>query len=65
MLQEDNNRLLARKQVEERYGISRRFLEVAAMRGDGPPIVRVGRLARYRVKDILKWIDAQTEERIP
>ena len=39
-------------------GISRRYLEVSAVRGDGPPMIRVGsRMVRYRVRDLREWID--------
>lgn len=60
---ENNDRLLNRKEVEARFGITRRFLELAAMRGDGPRFVRVGRLVRYRVADIRQWLDDNTAER--
>jgi predicted DNA-binding transcriptional regulator AlpA len=54
-----SDRLLDRCEVEARFGIPKRFLEVAAVRGDGPPMVKIGRLARYRVKDLRAWIEAQ------
>ena len=54
-------RLLTRLEVEDQFGISKRFLELAVRRGDGPPIVRIGRSVRYRASDIYKWIDAQIE----
>jgi predicted DNA-binding transcriptional regulator AlpA len=54
------DRLLSRSEVEDRFGISKRFLEICAMRGDGPRIVRVGRLVRYRAKDISDWIETNT-----
>jgi predicted DNA-binding transcriptional regulator AlpA len=53
------NRLLSRSDVEKEYGISRRYLEVSAVRGDGPPMIRVGaRMVRYRIRDLDDWIDA-------
>ena len=55
-----NLRLLSRSDVEERFGISKRFLEVAVMKGGGPRLVRIGRLVRYRETDIVAWIDANT-----
>lgn len=55
------NRLLRRVEVEQQFGISVRFLELAAMRGDGPPIVRLGRSVRYRVCDVHDWIERQVE----
>ena len=36
-------RLLTRDEVEALFGISRRYLEVSAVRGDGPPMIGVGR----------------------
>jgi len=51
-------RLLTRDEVEAVFGISRRYLEVSAVRGDGPPMIRVGsRMVRYRVRDLHEWID--------
>ena len=60
-MQEDitSDRLLDRSEVEARFGIPKRFLEVAAVRGDGPPMVKIGRLARYRIKDLQEWIETQ------
>ncbi|WP_422026012.1 helix-turn-helix transcriptional regulator [Roseovarius sp.] len=52
------DRLLDRKEVEQHFGIPKRYLELAVMRGDGPRIVRVGRLVRYRVSDVRLWIEA-------
>lgn len=52
-------RLLTRQQVETHFGFpSKRYLEIAAMRGDGPPMVRIGRSVRYRYGDLLDWIEA-------
>lgn len=50
-------RLLSRDEVERLYGIPKRFLEIAACKGGGPLFVKVGRLTRYRVKDVDDWID--------
>lgn len=60
MKPDDTDRLLSRSDVAIRFGISKRYLEIAAMRGEGPRIVRIGRLVRYRVKDIKAWIEANT-----
>lgn len=50
-------RLLTRKEVEQVFGYpSKRFLELAALRGDGPVMVRIGRSVRYRVSDLRSWI---------
>jgi predicted DNA-binding transcriptional regulator AlpA len=56
--------LLTRQEVEARYGLSKRFLEISAHRGDGPPMLRIGRrMVRYRVADIESWLDARRTHR--
>ena len=52
-------RLLTREEVEETYGITKRFLEIAAVRGDGPPMIKIGRSARYRARDLELWIESR------
>jgi len=59
MVDEDEDRVLTRDEVEARFGIPKRFLETAIHRGTGPTVVRIGRLVRYRVRDVRDWIDAQ------
>lgn len=53
-------RLLTRSEVEDLFGLSVRFLEVSATRGDGPVMIRVGRLVRYRIRDIHDWIEERS-----
>lgn len=53
------DRLLSRSEVEDYFGISRRFLEVSAVRGDGPPFSRIGRSVKYQVDDLRHWIAAR------
>ncbi len=49
--------LLSRVEVAAQYGLSRRWLELAACRGDGPPMVRISRrMVRYRRCDLEKWL---------
>ena len=57
MQDEDEDFLLTRSEVELRFGISKRFLEVANQKGFGPIEVRIGRSVRYRVKDIRSWLE--------
>ena len=54
-----SDRLLSRAEVEVNFGLSRRFLEVSAVRGDGPPMVKIGRSVRYRAGDVRAWIEAR------
>ena len=51
--------LLTRDQVQAEFGLSRRFLELSAWRGDGPPMIKLGRAVRYQRRDILSWIDGR------
>ena len=52
MSKSEDIRLLRRSEVEEQFGISVRFLELAVTRGDGPPIVRLGSLPDVRCSDV-------------
>jgi predicted DNA-binding transcriptional regulator AlpA len=49
-------KLLSRDEVEAWFGISKRFLELAVRKNNGPVFVKVGRLTRYRVRDVETWI---------
>lgn len=53
------DRLLTRSEVHTAFGLTQRFLEVSAVRGDGPPMVKIGRSVRYRVADLRQWIEAR------
>ncbi len=55
----NEDRLLSRGEVQSIFGISQRFLEVAAVKGGGPVYHKIGRNVRYRVADLRQWIEAQ------
>ena len=58
-----SNELLSRADIarETNGGISERWLELAALRGDGPPMVRVSRrMIRYRRDAFEAWLDSRT-----
>jgi len=38
-----DERLMTRAEVQTHFGLTQRFLEVSAVRGDGPPMVKIGR----------------------
>ena len=61
MKEDDEDFLVTRGDVEARFGISKRFLELAGAKGQGPMMIRFGRLVRYRIKDVRAWIEAQSE----
>ena len=53
-------RLLSRDEIEAEYGISRRWLELAAHRGDGPPMRKISRrMVRYDRVEFEAWLEAQ------
>ena len=56
---DDEDRLLSRREVEARFGIPKRFLELASPTGQGPREVRLGRSVRYRIRDVRAWLDIQ------
>lgn len=56
----NRNMLLTRKEVEETFGIPKRFLERIGELG--PPVVRFGGYVRYRESDIEGWIQANTRD---
>jgi predicted DNA-binding transcriptional regulator AlpA len=54
-----DDKLLTRAEVQTHFGLTQRFLEVSAVRGDGPPMVKIGRSVRYMVADLPNWIEAR------
>ena len=64
MTQDNTDRLLSRKEVEERFGIPKRFLELAVGKCEGPRVVRIGRLVRYRVADVAAWIETNASKEV-
>jgi predicted DNA-binding transcriptional regulator AlpA len=55
-------KLLTRSEVEDEYGIGKRYLEVAATRREGPAFIKIGRSVRYRREDLDRWIMGQRVE---
>jgi len=54
--------LLSRDEIEAEYkGITRRWLELAALGGNGPPMIRLSRrMIRYQRGAFEDWLDART-----
>lgn len=52
--------LLDQGEVSKILKTTVKFLEARRCRGGGPPFVKVGRLARYRLSDLNDWIAAQS-----
>ncbi len=60
--QEQSRRdLLSRDDIEREYKLSRRWLELVALSGDGPPMVRLSRrMVRYQRGVFEDWLAART-----
>jgi hypothetical protein len=56
----DPDSLLAEVAAAEMLGLSTRTLQSWRIVGSGPAYVRAGRAIRYRRRDLLTWIDANT-----
>jgi hypothetical protein len=52
----DGEALLHRSEAAELAALSPRTLEALAVRGDGPPMVKIGRSVRYRRSTLLGWL---------
>ena len=48
--------LLTPAQTAQRLGVQMRTLEAWRLRGGGPKYIKVGRLVRYRERDVAEWL---------
>jgi predicted DNA-binding transcriptional regulator AlpA len=56
----NGKRLLSRDDIQDEYGLSRRWLELAALRGDGPPMRKISaRMVRYERAEFEGWLAAR------
>ncbi len=59
MANESKPILATRKEIEAEYGVTARWLELAAHKGEGPPMVKISRrMVRYRRDDFEAWLAA-------
>ena len=56
----DADTLLGEMRASELLGLSSRTLQAWRSRNEGPPFVRAGRAIRYRRRDLIAWIEANT-----
>ncbi len=53
--------LLSRDDIQAEYGLSKRWLELAALSGKGPPMVRISaKMVRYQRGVFEDWLTART-----
>jgi hypothetical protein len=56
----EQDRLAVRQTVAaELLDLSPALLRALAARGEGPPMIRVGRARLYRIEDLRRWLDAK------
>lgn len=54
---DEARQLLSRDDIEREYRITKRWLELAALKGNGPPYLRFSRrFVRYRRGDFENWL---------
>ena len=58
----DLEQLLTENQLADKTGISPRTLQKWRWEGGGPPYIKLGRSVRYRLSDVLEWLDERTFE---
>jgi predicted DNA-binding transcriptional regulator AlpA len=56
----DADALLGEMRASQLLGLSSRTLQSWRARNEGPPFVRAGRAIRYRRRDLIAWIEANT-----
>jgi predicted DNA-binding transcriptional regulator AlpA len=56
----DPDALLSETEVSQLFEISMRTLQAWRTKNSGPPFVRLGRVIRYRRKDLIRWLEANT-----
>jgi predicted DNA-binding transcriptional regulator AlpA len=52
------DKLLTEKQAAPIVGMSRAWLQRKRWEGGGPPYVKYDRAVRYRMEDLLAWVEA-------
>jgi len=57
---QDLDLLLKEQDTADLLSLSIRTLQSWRIRSAGPPFVQVGRAIRYRRRDLIAWIDANT-----
>jgi predicted DNA-binding transcriptional regulator AlpA len=57
---ENPNRLMPQQEVAALIGMSPAWLEQCRFRKTGIPYVKLGRAVRYRLKDVMEWLEAHS-----
>lgn len=65
MTEQQLPKFLKAKDVADWLGISEQALANDRYRGEGVPFVRIGSRIRYRLSDLLAYVEANTTEVVP
>lgn len=61
MLGDRQKQLLSRDDIQDQYGLSRRWLEIAAVAGNGPAFIKISpRMVRYQRDAFESWLGRRT-----
>lgn len=58
----DRNKIFTPKELSEYMGIAIHTLALYRLYGTGPKYLKLGRIIRYKLGDVLDWIDRISEE---
>lgn len=59
---QERNRIFTTEELSEYIGIAVHTLALYRLYGSGPKYLKLGRVIRYKLGDVLDWIDQKTEE---
>ena len=62
---DDPDRLLSYAELAQWANAPERTVRQWVYRGDGPPALRIGRYRRFRVRDVLTWLDTRYVQEPP
>ena len=56
------NKILTPKELSKYMGIAIHTLALYRIYGNGPKYLKLGHIIRYRLGDVLDWVDRKAEE---
>jgi predicted DNA-binding transcriptional regulator AlpA len=59
-LNTSDDAILTEVEIADFLKLSTRTLQSWRVKNDGPPFIRVGRAIRYRLRDVVRWIEERT-----
>lgn len=60
---DEKERVLTPEEVAEYLGSTKSWLAQMRYRGDGPRFLKMGRLVRYRERDLIEWLETRIHNR--